>query len=96
MALLIDHDRPRGLERARAAVPDAVPAPHTPAPRVSEPTAAEPHGATLDDLLTGTWGRLTSGVATACPVCAGELAPRWSAGSGIVGGRCTDCGSELS
>ena len=97
MALLIDHDRPRALERAPRLFPDSVPAPQAPAPRAAEPaTAAEPHGATLDDLLTGTWARLTSGVATTCPVCAGELAPRWSAGSGIVGGRCTDCGSELS
>ena len=96
MALLIDHDRPRTLERAPRLFPDTAPAPQAPAPRIGEPVAAEPHGATLDDLLTGTWGQLTSGVATACPVCAGELAPRWSAGSGIVGGRCTDCGTELS
>jgi hypothetical protein len=94
MALLIDHGRPRLLERESRLFPDTVPAPQAPVP-VKEP-AAEPGGATLDDLLTGTWGRLTAGVATACPVCEGELAPRWSAGSGIVGGRCVDCGSELS
>jgi hypothetical protein len=94
MALLIDHGRPRLVEREPRLFPDTVPAPQAPAP-VKEP-AAEPGGATLDDLLTGTWGRLTAGVATSCPVCEGELAPRWSAGSGIVGGRCTDCGSELS
>ena len=76
MALLIDHGRPRALERAPRLFPDSVPAPQAPAPRTDEPaTAAEPHGATLDDLLTGTWARLTSGVATTCPVCTGELAP---------------------
>ena len=54
-------------------------------------------GATLDDLLSGAWAGLTAAVsATACPVCQGELEPRWSAGAGVVGGRCRDCGSELS
>ena len=94
MALLIDHGRPRLFEREPRLFSDTFPAPQAPAP-VKEPTA-EPGGATLDDVLTGTWGRVIAGVATACPVCEGELAPRWSAGSGIVGGRCTDCGSELS
>ena len=53
-------------------------------------------GATLDDLLSAAWEGLTRPSSTACPVCCGELAPRWSAGSGVVGGRCRDCGSELA
>jgi hypothetical protein len=54
-------------------------------------------GATLDDLLSGAWeGLTTAASSTACPVCHGELEPRWSAGAGVVGGRCRDCGSELS
>jgi hypothetical protein len=53
-------------------------------------------GATLDDLLSGAWEGLTAPSSTACPVCSGELAPRWSAGAGVVGGRCRHCGSELS
>ena len=55
-------------------------------------------GATLDEVLSGAWDGLSSAAAssTACPVCAGALAPRWSAGAGVVGGRCRDCGSELS
>jgi hypothetical protein len=54
-------------------------------------------GATLNDLVSGAWEGLTAAVSsTACPVCAGELQPRWSAGAGVVGGRCRDCGSELS
>jgi hypothetical protein len=53
-------------------------------------------GATLDDLLSEAWEGLTAAVSsTACPVCHGELVPRWSAGAGVVGGRCRDCGSEL-
>jgi hypothetical protein len=53
-------------------------------------------GATLDDLLSGAWEGLTAAASTTCPVCQGELEPRWSAGAGVVGGRCRDCGSELS
>ena len=53
--------------------------------------------ATLDDVLSGAWeGLSAASSSTACPVCDGELAPRWSAGAGVVGGRCRDCGSELS
>jgi hypothetical protein len=55
-------------------------------------------GATLDDLMSGAWEGLTAAASsTACPVCAGgALEPRWSAGAGVVGGRCRECGSELS
>ena len=54
-------------------------------------------GATLDDLLSGAWEGLSAAASsTACPVCGGALQPRWSAGAGVVGGRCRDCGSELS
>jgi hypothetical protein len=53
-------------------------------------------GATLDDLLSGAWEGLTVAASpTVCPVCHGVLEPRWSAGAGVVGGRCRDCGSEL-
>jgi hypothetical protein len=53
--------------------------------------------ATLDDVLSGAWEGLSAAASsTACPVCDGELMPRWSAGAGVVGGRCRDCGSELS
>jgi hypothetical protein len=53
--------------------------------------------ATLDDVLSGAWEGLSAATSsTACPVCHGELVPRWSAGAGVVGGRCRDCGSELS
>jgi hypothetical protein len=59
--------------------------------------AADERSRTLDDLLSGTWESLAAAASsTACPVCAGDLQPRWSAGAGVVGGRCRDCGSELS
>ena len=48
-------------------------------------------------MLSGAWeGLAAARPSTACPVCGGELEPRWSAGAGVVGGRCRDCGSELS
>ena len=54
-------------------------------------------GATLDDLVSGAWeGLAAAASSTACPVCTGTLEPRWSAGAGVVGGRCRDCGSEMS
>ena len=54
-------------------------------------------GATLDDVVSGAWeGLAAAASSTACPICHGELQPRWSAGAGVVGGRCRDCGSELS
>jgi hypothetical protein len=53
-------------------------------------------GPTLDDVLSGAWEGLAAPSAVACPVCGGDLAPRWSAGSGVVGGRCADCGSSLA
>ena len=90
MALLIDRHGPRTFAREPRLFPDTAPAPHAPE------SAAAASGPTLDDVLTGNWDRLSAGVATACPVCTGELSPRWSAGAGIVGGRCRDCGSKLS
>jgi len=51
---------------------------------------------TLDDLLSETWEGLHAAAMAQCPVCGDALAPRWSAGSGVVGGRCGNCGSEVS
>ena len=64
-------------------------------PLATRAAAREAPG-TLDDLISGAWEGLTAAASPACPVCAGELAPRWSAGAGVVGGRCRDCGSELA
>ncbi len=64
--------------------------------RVAQLWQEEGGGPTLDDVLSSAWEGLTAASATACPVCEGEMVPRWSAGAGVVGGRCRDCGSELS
>jgi hypothetical protein len=66
----------------------ATPPAHARAPRA----AAEP---TLADVLGAAWASVSTGAATECPVCAGSLEPRWSAGAGVVGGRCGDCGATL-
>lgn len=99
MALLLDHQGAR-RRRATATAPrlfgDGAPAAPAPQLRAVPDAPVAAGGQTLDDLLTSTWDGLTAGVTAACPVCDGELVPRWSAGAGIVGGRCGDCGSELS
>jgi tRNA(Ile2) C34 agmatinyltransferase TiaS len=51
---------------------------------------------TLDELIAGVWAELLAERAAACPVCGGELAARYGAGSAPVGGRCRACGTELS
>jgi hypothetical protein len=51
---------------------------------------------TLDDLLTGAWTALTSHRAVACPMCDGEMEPRYGAGYAAVAGRCTRCETSLS
>jgi hypothetical protein len=62
------------------------------APPLPARAPAEP---TLADVMSEAWAAIGTGVAAACPVCAGSLLPRWSAGSGVVGGRCSDCGATL-
>lgn len=50
---------------------------------------------TLGAVLVEAWNDVTAGSAAECPICAGRMAPRWSAGAGVVGGRCEDCGATL-
>ena len=71
---------------------DPPPAPAT-APATPESAAAPVP--TLEDLVCGTWDELAAGRATACPVCAQPMAPRWSAGAGVVGGRCGSCATTI-
>lgn len=51
--------------------------------------------ASLDDLVVQAWASVAAGAQAPCPVCGGAMQPRWSAGAGVVGGRCADCGSTL-
>jgi hypothetical protein len=86
---------------AVAAAPAAPPvaAPEPAASPVAEPAATAPahrHGPTLDDLVAGVWEGLVAGAGADCLVCGAPLAPRHSAGAGVVGGRCGGCGTTVS
>jgi hypothetical protein len=91
-----------------AAAPIAAPAP-TAAPSTTEPLrapAAAPEASitatvprqepTLDDLVAGAWEGLLTGAPAECLACGSSMAPRHSAGAGVVGGRCGGCGSTLA
>ena len=49
----------------------------------------------LESLVVDAWDTVVAGAEADCPVCAGPMQPRWSAGAGVVGGRCEDCGTTL-
>jgi len=51
---------------------------------------------TLEDLVVETWAGLRADAPTACPMCDSLMEPRWSAGAGVVGGRCRQCGTEMA
>ena len=63
-------------------------------PRPSQACPRE--GRTLEDVLSGAWEELSAHGTAACPVCDGAMVPRYGSGPFAVGGRCEDCGSELS
>lgn len=70
------------------------------APDIERPSvlfaAPPPGGQTLEDLMSGVWEDLRAHRTAACPICDGELAPRYGSGPSAVGGRCRDCGSSLT
>jgi hypothetical protein len=49
----------------------------------------------LEAAVDGAWSALATGFAADCLLCGGAVHPRWSAGAGVVGGRCADCGTEI-
>jgi hypothetical protein len=57
--------------------------------------AAERGRVTLDEVVVGAWEGLAAHHAAACPVCRGEMRPRYGSGAAPVGGRCSGCGSTL-
>jgi hypothetical protein len=70
------------------------PAPPSPAGGPATVAAVAPVR-TLDEVLVGAWSAVAAGHTAECPLCAGALRPRWSAGAGAVGGRCTDCDTSV-
>jgi hypothetical protein len=88
---------PAALERSAAAPAELATAPAAAAnPETANAARAHRHGPTLDDLVAGAWEGLLAGAPADCLVCGSPLAPRHSAGAGIVGGRCGDCGTTVS
>jgi hypothetical protein len=81
---------------AAAPVEPATAAAATVSPETAEAARAHRHGPTLDDLVAGAWESLLAGAPADCVVCGSALAPRHSAGAGVVGGRCGDCGTTVS
>ncbi len=57
--------------------------------------ASPREGRTLEDVISGAWEELSAHRAAACPICNGEIVPRYGSGPSAVGGRCRDCRTEL-
>ena len=53
------------------------------------------HEPTLDELITGTWSRITRHRVAECPLCGEEMSPQYSAQALPVGARCRACTTEL-
>ena len=51
--------------------------------------------AVLGDVVGTAWSSLAAGFTAECLMCGGTVHPRWSAGAGVVGGRCSGCGTEI-
>ncbi len=68
-----------------------------PAERDQRPAGAGAarHAVTLDHVISGVWDELSAHRTVTCPVCRGQMAPRYGAGAQPVGGRCRRCGSSL-
>ncbi len=77
----------RGAELSRQARPKRAGSDHG--------SAAAEAATTLEQVLSEAWGALEAGFVAECLLCGGRVHPRWSAGAGVVGGRCDDCGTEL-
>ena len=86
---------PAGAAAAEASATTAQPT-DVAAPEAATTARAHRHGPTLDDLVAGAWEGLLAGAPADCFVCGAPLAPRHSAGAGVVGGRCGSCGTTVS
>ncbi len=81
--------------RARADVLVAAPDGVVVAPADSGDERDAAPALTLESVLHAGWRTLAAGFTTDCLLCGGTVHPRWSAGAGVVGGRCDDCGTAL-
>jgi hypothetical protein len=85
-----------GFDLAPAS-PELAPASPDVAPREQHPAGAgaSRHALTLDHLISGVWDDLSAHRTVSCPVCHGQMAPRYGSAEQPVGGRCRRCGSSL-
>jgi hypothetical protein len=67
-----------------------------PTPAPAQTAATVDSGETLDDLVVGSWQRLTGRAPVACLLCGGTMEPSYGAHANPIGGRCRDCGTTLS
>jgi hypothetical protein len=90
---------PDGSAALEPATPgfDLAPADADHAPHGHEPTSsgATRDAHTLDHLISGVWDELSAHRTVSCPVCHGQMAPRYGSAALPVGGRCRRCGSTL-
>ena len=98
----VGDDRSRGPAARGPAAPGPVargPAARGPGPaeRGARPAGAGAarHAVTLDHVISGAWDELSAHRTVTCPVCRGQMAPRYGAGAQPVGGRCRCCRSSL-
>jgi hypothetical protein len=79
------------------ATPDREPASPELTPREQHPAGAgaSRHALTLDHLISSVWDELSAHRTVSCPVCHGQMAPRYGSAEQPVGGRCRRCGSSL-
>jgi hypothetical protein len=86
---------PSADEAAPSTSPSQPQPTHTPDEQRPAGAGAPRHGHTLDHLISNVWDDLTAHRTVTCPVCHGQMAPRYGSGALPVGGRCRRCGSSL-
>jgi hypothetical protein len=74
---------------AATALAHAVPA------RWGGPRLLPPDTRTLAEVVDLAWTALQAEAPAACPICDGRMEVRHAA-AGVAGGRCKDCGTEIS
>jgi hypothetical protein len=64
-----------------------------PEPSLFDDLGGEP---TLDEVLSGAWEGLAAHQLVACPVCGGEMTPRYGVHARPIGGHCGSCDTQLT
>ena len=62
------------------------------AARLFDPLDGDP---TLDEVLVSAWEGITAHRTVECPVCGGEMEPKYGAQARPAGGGCNSCGATI-